>query len=251
MNPRGALLQAWVIDTPLLAPPSPAAGPRVTVAAGDGTTGGGTGDSTGGGGGLPLMQLGHKRVRPCTTSSDWPARTDVWCWYCCHPFTGPPLPMPIKYDDRRDVFHVTGTFCSWACMKAHNSESSGYLKNVNAMHIALFHRRCTGKVGRIPPAPPRIALRVFGGSLGIDEFRAASEQGRTFNVLPPKMIVHHAALEETSVKARPKPCNLAETVSFKDASAKNETLRLKRPKPLQHNRNTLERAMGINALMGV
>jgi hypothetical protein len=28
-------------------------------------------------------------------------------------------------------------------------------------------------------------------------------------------------------------------------STKNEPLRLKRPKPLQHNRNTLERTMGI------
>ncbi len=232
MNPRGALLQQWAIDTPLL---KAAPAERQDVGAAEAS--------------LPIRRLDRKRVRLCEASNDWPASTDVWCWYCCHPFSGPPLPMPIKYDDRRGVFHVTGTFCSWACMKAYNSETGGYLKNVNAMHITLFHKKCTGRLGGVRPAPPRLALRVFGGKMTIEEFREASGHDRAYTLLPPKMIVHQAAIEETSGKRHPKPCNLAETVCFKDATAKNETLRLKRPKPLQHNRNTLERTMGINALM--
>ena len=36
-------------------------------------------------------------------------------------------------------------------------------------------------------------------------------------------------------------------MSFTDVSTKNETLRLKRPKPLQNNKNLLERTMGISA----
>lgn len=233
MNPRSILLRKWAIDTPLLTKPVEKREPRQGAPQ------------------LPLRVLGgsKKRVRPCNTGSDWPSKTDVWCWYCCHPFDTSPLPMPIKYDDRRDIFHVMGTFCSWNCMKAHNSESNSYLKNVNAMNITLFHKRCTGQLGNVRPAPPRVVLRAFGGTMTIDEFREMSGKPCAFRILPPKMIVHHTAIEETSSKPRAKPCNLEESVSFKDVSAKNETLRLKRPKPLQGSKNTLERAMGINALM--
>jgi hypothetical protein len=160
--------------------------------------------------------------------------------------------MPIKYDDRKNVFHVTGTFCSWACMKKHNGESVSYLKHVNATLITLFHKRCTGKMAdRIVPAPPRVALRVFGGTMTIDEFRAASDKGVLIGTLPPKMIVHHATLEENATRPKAKVHDMEETICFKDATTRNETLRLKRPKPLQKDRNTLERIMGINALLGV
>lgn len=230
MNPRGILLRRWAIDTPLLEKPAEKRRHHDHQDVPH----------------LPLRVIGQKRVRPCDTRSDWPARTDVWCWYCCHPFDTQPLPMPTKYDDRRDIFHVTGTFCSWPCMKAANGQSNSYLKNVNAMNISLFYKRCTGKLGHVRIAPPRLMLRAFGGTMSIEDFRGASE---SFHLLPAKMIVHHAAVEETSAKAKHKPCNLAESVNFKDVSAKNETLRLKRPKPLQGSKNTLERAMGINALM--
>jgi hypothetical protein len=233
MNLRGILLRKWAIDTPLLQKPEEKRQHHDHQDVPQ----------------LPLRVIGKKRVRPCDTHNDWPARTDVWCWYCCHPFDTQPLPMPIKYDDRRDIFHVMGTFCSWPCMKAANSESNSVLKNVDAMNITLFYKRCTGKLGRVRPAPPRVTLRAFGGTMTIEEFRRASDNEVLYRVLPAKMIVHHAAIEETSTKAKHKPCNLGETVNFKDVSAKNETLRLKRPKPLQGSKNTLERAMGINALM--
>lgn len=226
------MLRAWTIDAPLIAKAAETGGTRLLAVSG-----------------------GTKRVRVRTESDgNWPLRTDEWCWYCCHPFDTQPLPMPIKHDCLRDVFHVMGTFCSWACMKAHNLESSSYMKSMNANNITLFHKRCTGELRRIRPAPPKQALRVFGGTMSIAEFRAASEQPLEYAVLPPRMVVHHHAIQETDTarhaktKHASKP-DLEAVVSFKDVSTKNETLRLKRPKPLQSNRNLLERTMGINALM--
>ena len=190
----------------------------------------------------------------------YPARTDQWCWYCCHPFETPPLPMPIKYDDRRDIFHVMGTFCSFPCIKAYNLESSSYLKHVNINHITLFHKRCTGRLRGIRAAPPRVALRVFGGHMSIDEFRRAADSPLELCVLPPRMIVHSQVLHEIDASQkrhhaaaqRKAPPDLAAVVNFKDAAAKNETLRLKRPKPLQSStRNLLERSMGISAFGGL
>lgn len=203
----------------------------------------------------------HVRVASGATAADsdddWPQTTDQWCWYCCHPFDTRPLPMPIKYDDRRDVFHVTGTFCSWACMKAHNGHSSSYMKSVVANYITLFHRRCTGKLAGIRPAPPRQALRVFGGTMTIEQFRRASEHDVEYCILPPKMVVHHQVVHEqqntarlVSMQANKRAApDLGQVVCFKDVATKNETLRLKRPKPLQNNRNLLERTMGIGALV--
>lgn len=233
MDTRSVLLRKWTIDTPLLSQ-KPAGGPAARKSES-----------------LGVRVLGPRRVRPCPADeANWPACTDGWCWHCCHPFDTTPLPLPIKYDDRRDVFHVTGTFCSWGCMKKYNGESASYLKHVNTTNITLFHKRCTGRLSKhIKPAPPRFALRVFGGTMSIDEFRAAADNGVYLQTLPPKMIVHHTALEQTNVKHKSKHHDMEQTICFKDASVKNETLRLKRPKPLQNNRNTLERAMGINALL--
>lgn len=197
---------------------------------------------------------GGKLVRPCGQQhANWPQRTATWCFHCCHPFDTPPLPMPIRYDDKRDVFVVTGTFCSWPCMRTYNAESANYLKTNISMLIRMFVKRCTEATTPVVvrSAPPRIKLRAFGGSMSIEEFRAASASGsRTvFSVLPPKMIVYEPSVEQQDPKprARQRPCNKDDTVDFKDVRTKNETLRLKRPKPLQNNKNTLERTIGIKA----
>lgn len=205
------------------------------------------------------MVHGSRHVRVVGgCEGDWPASTDQWCWHCCHPFQGQPLPMPIGYDDRRKVFHVTGTFCGWACMKAHNMASSSYMKSIHANHISLFHWRCTGKLRGIRCAPPRQALRVFGGRMSIQEFRDAGNTDVEYCLLPPRMVLHEHVVHEqkmssrrswqTATNKRAVP-DLAQVVSFKDVNTKNETLRLKRSKPLQSNRNLLERTMGIGALV--
>lgn len=223
---RAACLASWTLDVPLLASKDPVP--------------------------TRLLRVDRKHVRVVDQSSAWPHRTEQWCWYCCHPFDTPPLPMPIGYDDKRDLFHVQGVFCGWACMKAHNLESASYLKSANANNITLFRKRCTGALRGIKPAPPRQALRVFGGSMSIDEFREASGKQLEYAVLPPRMIVHHHAIQETDTSQRLKRAvkpDLAAVVNFKDVHTKNETLRLKRPKPLQNNKNLLERTMGINAVV--
>lgn len=180
-------------------------------------------------------------------------KTDVWCWHCCHPFDTLSLPLPVAYDDRRDVFRVMGTFCSWACMKAFNLESRSYLTPVVANVITLFRKRCTGALKGIRPAPPRIALRVFGGRLTIEEFRAAAEGSVEHVVLPPRMVEHELVVTQRDAGAATRnralaakaPPDLAAVVDFKHVSTKNETLRLKRSKPMAHTRNQLEQAMGL------
>lgn len=198
---------------------------------------------------LPIKRVGaDPRAVRVVEEGGWPASSSCLCWHCCHPFDGPPLPMPIRYDDRLDLFHVVGTFCSWACMKAHNTDSNSYMRHVNATVITLFHKKCTGKLQGIRPAPPRLALQAFGGTMTIAEFRACQQN---LMILPPKMIMHRPVVEEIPARLRDKPSTqqMQDSVSFKDATAQNDMLRLRRPKPLTSH-NLLVRTMGVQILGG-
>lgn len=217
-------LACSVIDTPLLAAAAAPAGSP-----------------------LPLKRTGDtKHAVRVVERGDWPTSTSTLCWYCCHPFDGPPLPLPLRYDDRRDVWHVTGTFCSWACMKSYNLDSSSYMRHVNATYITLLHKRCTGRLEGIRPAPPRLTLKAFGGTLSIEEFRGTDKQ---LELVPPRMIVHRPVVEEIPARLRERPTHqqMQDSVSFKDATAQNDMLRLRRPKPLTSH-NLLVRTMGVQIL---
>lgn len=224
MASGGYVLDASVINTPLVKDP-PAAATH-----------------------LPIAKVGGEGSRGVRVveGGSWPASTSGLCWYCCHPFDGPPLPMPIRHDPHLDIFHVVGTFCSWGCMKSYNMDSSSYMRHVNATVITLFHKRCTGKLTSIRPAPPRLALKAFGGSMSIEEFRGCD---KNMMILPPKMIMHRPVVEEipARLRERPTPQQLQDSVSFKDATAQNDVLRLRRPKPLTSH-NLLVRTMGMQIL---
>lgn len=196
---------------------------------------------------LPIARVAcHKNAVRVVQHGDWPATTATLCWYCCHPFDTQPLPMPIRYDDRRDLFHVVGSFCSWGCMKTYNLDSCSYMRHVNSTFITLFHKRCTGKLQGIRPSPPRLALEAFGGTMSIDEFRRCE---KVYQILPPKMIMHRPVVEEVParMRERPTPQQMQDSVSFKDATTQNDMLRLRRPKPLTSH-NLLVRTMGVQIL---
>lgn len=164
--------------------------------------------------------------------------------------------MPISHDAKKDQFVVKGAFCSWGCMRAYNRDATPeHRSSVQSMYLALFRKRLDKdwKMKPCAPAPPRQLLKVFGGSMTIQEFRACSEQRKIYSVLPAKMVPLTQVVEEQrqSAKTRVAPKqDLQTAVDFNDVSSKNECLRLRRPKPLKSDKNVLERAMGINAFFG-
>ena len=102
----------------------------------------------------------------------WPEQTDIWCWWCCHPFEGTPRFLPTKYDQRRDRFKVTGNFCSWSCAKRFIIEDTQkFLLPKTIQMFSLLVRKINGYFYNIKAAPPRQMLKVFGGPLTIEEFR--------------------------------------------------------------------------------
>jgi hypothetical protein len=183
------------------------------------------------------------RIDKTGQCTDWPAKTDVYCYWCCHPFDSTPLPMPHEYDELRDIFKVSGNFCSWACMKSYNGKHTGYRSPIVSLNILLMKRRLHGKMEAFKGAPPREKLRIFGGSMSVEEFRNVSPT-MCYEILPRNMIHEPPNLVEHEEKARRLPAAKKDML-FKGVSVKNEPLRLKRDKPTATHKNTLEKAMGI------
>ena len=139
---------------------------------------------------------------------------ETWCWHCCHPCGAAPLPMPVSHDYRSDVFTVRGAFCSWGCMRGYSRDSvSRHASSVQSMILSMFRKRFEPheRMRSTMPAPPRQLLRVFGGTMSIEQFRACSELRVTYDVLPPKMLPLAQIIEEqrANVKSRalPRACS--------------------------------------------
>jgi hypothetical protein len=187
------------------------------------------------------------RVIDNNEQGDWPP-LKTWCWWCCHPFDGTPLTLPIEYDDKRDLFTVTGIFCCWGCVKAYNIATMGYRSGRVSDNIAILHRRVEGFVRPLKSSPPRQMLDVFGGPLGIEAFRAVPNN-TSYKILPKNVLyqVPNIACHETTVASKKAAADAP--VDFEGAqktAPKAEPLRLRRSKPTTNHRNTLDAMPGIN-----
>lgn len=117
----------------------------------------------------------------------WPRKVQIACWYCCHGFDTVPIPLPVAYDERRNVFSTMGWFCSFDCCKSYNLERNSVNRDRCCTLLSLFRLKIKSRGGRTPlstktassygirGAPPRRKLSMFGGSLSIEEFRRGSE----------------------------------------------------------------------------
>ncbi|WIA10844.1 hypothetical protein OEZ85_011010 [Tetradesmus obliquus] len=151
---------------------------------------------------------------------------------------------------RTKRWKVAGTFCSWSCAKAFMLDRPN---NQLASLLPLLRKQTTGQrlSDGIKAAPPRTALLMFGGHMSIDAFRADSgDLAACYQELPPNMLLDAPLL--TLVPSFKPHCGLqAKPLNFDNLTpgTRNETLRLKRPKPVKGKANTntnmLEKIFGI------
>ena len=162
----------------------------------------------------------------------------MWCWWCCHTFDGNLLSMPHRYNERTKVFETSWRFCSWSCMKSFAidkyclSRGGIICGNMVLMRTKMFKQR-----GHIKPAPNRFKLKVFGGTMDIEDFR----KNHTEN-----LEVHN------TIATKPKVDNMIPFISntqkmneIQNSTSGNNALKLKRNKPLKRNHNNLESALGL------
>jgi len=159
-----------------------------------------------------------KKIRVVTTiknitnfEESWPEQTDIFCWWCCHSFDCIPCTLPIKYDPHRKRFKFAGIFCSWNCTKAYNFDKCDYLVSQRSSLITLLVQQISGLCSaiNIKPAPPRQALKIFGGYLSIDEFRTNNKIIDKYHLkLLNYNYVYPEITEVTNVKFKSQPKSL-------------------------------------------
>ncbi len=174
------------------------------------------------------------------------------CWHCCHRWDGSSIQFPIKYDDRLNKFKVVGQFCSWQCLKGYNRDYFTNVRNsVHDVNIRYYRKQLTGNTVSVAAAPPRSFLKAFGGTMSIDDFRKSSCSTSEASMWSDKLI----PIDTTRFSRASEPkITIDENrhVDFKDAVCKNDSFRLRRPKPLAHGgKNGLERALGLNSLIKI
>lgn len=148
----------------------------------------------------------------------------VNCWWCCHPFEWESLHFPYAF--KSNLFYTTGHFCSWECMKAYAIDRN---KLNECELISLMKKRMEGKLTPTNRAPSRYILKLFGGTVSIDEFRKG---------VPVIVKIPGEIYQGVSV-------NYQQNQSHDNQQKKEGELKLKREKPLERAKCKLETSLGI------
>lgn len=109
------------------------------------------------------------------TNNEWPQQTDVYCFWCCHPFNTTPVGIPVKFT--KNTFYCIGNFCSFECAASHNYEITDINTNVWE-RFNLLNLMASKQDIAIPLkcAKPKSSLKIFGGDMDIDKFRDNSKK---------------------------------------------------------------------------
>jgi hypothetical protein len=166
---------------------------------------------------------------------DWPKNTSVCCWWCCHSFQTIPIGLPVEY--KYDKFITKGIFCIFACALAYRNDSKT-IKNCKNELINLLFKKLTGcyinnkdaykqmlytrlkslgindetlvtnyvnqlsklVIEKLEPAPPRCALKMFGGELTIEEFRQQTDEHKIYKLIEYPMCIARDYVQEIDVQ---------------------------------------------------
>ena len=107
--------------------------------------------------------------------------SDKLCWWCCHPYDTISLRLPIR-KNTDSQYECVGNFCSPQCTCAYIIDSGSRFGD-KWKEYELLHQMIK-VTEKITPAPKRELLKVFGGTLDIDEFRSDKQ----YNLIYPPMV---------------------------------------------------------------
>ena len=177
--------------------------------------------------------------------------TELVCWWCVHSL--PQLPcihLPVKYDDKRKIFTTRGNFCSWQCAKAYGINMNTARAGEMQMFLALMRMQTFGKYVPLWPAPKREALAIFGGTLSIEEFRSYGGRVEPIPVFFPDdrqllQTVGFTTKDEVNQISNTNASTRGKMSAIETSTSSNETLKLKRTKPLERSKSKLENVLGI------
>ena len=171
-----------------------------------------------------------------------PEETDIACFWCSHTFEGMPCIIPEREVDM--VYNVYGNFCCPNCAMSYLL-MEGLDPHVRWERISLLHRIYDRDgTNRIFPAPARESLKLFGGPMSIDVFRATMREKKV------RVDLHMPPMVSILGSIDTKPIDFFETnqkngLPTLPQRPVEEGLRLKRSKPLKERESTLDTVMNI------
>jgi len=202
--------------------------------------------------GAKVKESIKRRDQPPTTPPEQDL-TGLVCWWCVHALPQRPcIHLPIKYDDKLNRFTTIGNFCSWQCAKAYALDTISAKSGEVQSYLAMMRLRAFGKYVPLWPAPKRQFLKCFGGTMSIEEFRAYGGL-----VEPPQLYfpvekqlhpVFNDSKNELIVKGPVAASGARDSgrlMAIENSSGQQETLKLKRSKPLARAASKLESTLGI------
>jgi len=171
-----------------------------------------------------------------------PDTTDVACFWCVHAF--PHMPVVIPEREIAGVYTVYGNFCCPQCAMAYLLGES-IDPHVRWERMALLQRVYDKDGGqRIFPAAARESLKVFGGPMTIEAFRATVQEGRVrVDMHMPPMVSILGSIDTKPIDFF--DTSMKNTITGPPVEKKEEGLRLKRTKPLKERESTLDSVMNI------
>lgn len=174
-----------------------------------------------------------------------PDTTEVACYWCSHPFEGQPCIIPES--ERNGIYKVYGNFCCPQCAMAYLLKES-IDPHIRWDRMALLYRiyDSDGK-GKIYQAPPRETLKLFGGPLSIESFRATIQNNKV------RVDLHMPPIVSIIGSIDTKPIDFYDTslksnmtlLPYDKIQKVEEGLRLKRSKPLKDKESTLDSCMNL------
>jgi hypothetical protein len=175
--------------------------------------------------------------------NEWPLHTSVSCYWCCHRFNNPPIGIPINLTN--DTFEVYGCFCSTNCAASYNfNEHLNQDESWERYQLLNLMSRRMGDVPNVKPAPPRLSLKIFGGHLDIDAFRAYTKGSKFVNVNFPPMTSVTQQLEEISDYELYSECRYI-PVDNERINKYKEKISFRRNKPLIDTKKSIESTMNL------
>jgi hypothetical protein len=170
---------------------------------------------------------------------------DTACFWCCHGFSNKAFVVPTHYDTHSNTYRAEGNFCSPECGLAYTYSEARLTQNdrwlrhslMNSLYGSLYPG------SEIQPAPDKRILRMFGGTLDIQQYREFLFKSTKplQSAMPPVRLYMPSV--NTQVSTRDVKSYVALTVETVDKAS--QQLRLRRNKPVHEGIPTLDKCLGV------
>lgn len=163
--------------------------------------------------------------------------SDSKCWWCAHIYNTPTVELPEHYF--HNMFHCIGNFCSYNCAMAYNIDIND--ENISKRNSLLYfhYKKTYNNSVTIVPAPSWKILKDFGGTVDIDEYRNNFiTNSVNYLYIKPPLVSRISYVEKTPVN------QIIEILKPTD-------LILKRSKPLNSTKYTLESTIGLKKFVNL